>query len=66
MSSMQPDYRWLDIPNRVSGYVKVRKGSRPSRHVDVDLKLGGGGFISNIGDLTKLAQGLLVGVLVSA
>lgn len=66
METMQPDYPWVDIPNRVSGYYKSRRGPRPSGDRDVHWKLGGGGFISNIEDLTLFAKKILDGGLVKS
>jgi CubicO group peptidase (beta-lactamase class C family) len=65
MKTVQPDYQWLDIPNRASGYRKVGPLFVPSRNRDVSWKLGGGGYISSIDDLARLARGLLRGNLVS-
>jgi serine beta-lactamase-like protein LACTB len=65
MKTVQPDYQWLDIPNRASGYRKVGPLFVPSRNRDVSWKLGGGGYISSIDDLARLARGLLRGKLVS-
>ena len=60
-----PDYQWLDLPGRSVGYRRV--GGRVIRDSDTDVswKLGGGGFISRIGDLAGFAAGLINGQLVS-
>ena len=65
MPTMQPDYPWVDIPNRTEGYVQTRRrGPRPSRHQDVHWKLGGRGFTSSITDLTNFGIKILEGGLV--
>jgi serine beta-lactamase-like protein LACTB, mitochondrial len=61
MTTMQPDYPWVDIPDRVTGYFLSRKMPRASRHEDVHWKLGGGGYISTIEDLTLFAKHILDG-----
>jgi CubicO group peptidase (beta-lactamase class C family) len=64
METLQPDYQWIDIPNRTLGYRKRQNKTVVSSNTDVSWKLGGGGYISNIDDLTKLGEGLLKGKLV--
>lgn len=61
LDSLQPDYAWLDIPHRSVGYRKHVYDSSPrvSTNTDVSWKLGGGGFISNIEDATRYAEGLI-------
>ena len=59
LTTLQPDYQWVDIPHRTVGYRKRGEVIMPSTNSDVSWKLGGGGFISSIGDLTRFAQGLL-------
>ena len=58
LESLQPDYQWISIPNRAVGYRKSGKTVVPSTDTDVSWKLGGGGFISNIGDLARFAAAL--------
>ncbi len=66
MNTLQPDYQWKRIQNRAVGYRKSPTGEIvPSSDTDVSWKLGGGGFISNIDDLAKFAEGLLQRKLVS-
>lgn len=65
MKTAQPDYQWVGIPNRASGYRKIGPLFVPSLDRDVSWKLGGGGYISSIGDLARLARGLLRGKIVS-
>lgn len=65
MKTVQPDHQWVDIPNRASGYRKVGPLYVPSLNRDVSWKLGGGGYISSIDDLARLARGLLRKKLVS-
>ena len=64
MTTLQPDYQWKKTPNRAVGYRKHDGKVAVSTDTDVSWKLGGGGFISNIGDLAKFAEGLLNGKLV--
>ncbi len=66
MNTLQPDYQWKRIQNRAVGYRKSTTGKIVvSSDTDVSWKLGGGGFISNIDDLAKFAEGLLQRKLVS-
>ena len=64
METLQPDYQWDEIPNRTIGYRKRQEKIVVSSNTDVSWKLAGGGYISNIDDLTKLGEGLLNGKLV--
>jgi serine beta-lactamase-like protein LACTB, mitochondrial len=65
MKSLRPDYQWEAIPERAVGY-RLRNGQVvTSSDTDVSWKLGGGGYISNIGDLARFAEGLLNNRLVS-
>ncbi len=66
LTTMQPDYQWLEIPNRAVGYRKDGDAVVPSTDTDVSWKLGGGGYISDIGDFAGFAKGLIDGRLVSA
>ncbi|HIL23887.1 MAG TPA: class A beta-lactamase-related serine hydrolase [Verrucomicrobia bacterium] len=59
MTTLQPDYQWVRIPNRAVGYRKQDGKVVVSTDTDVSWKLGGGGFISNIDDLAKFAAGLM-------
>ena len=59
MTTLQPDYQWIRIPNRAVGYRKQDGKVVVSTDTDVSWKLAGGGFISNIDDLAKFANGLL-------
>ncbi|MDA7980608.1 MAG: beta-lactamase family protein [Pirellulales bacterium] len=59
MTSMQPDYQWIEIDNRAVGY-RLRRGEVVrSTNTDVSWKLAGGGFISNVGDLARFGTGLM-------
>jgi CubicO group peptidase (beta-lactamase class C family) len=51
LTTLQPDYQWIDIPHSAAGYLKRQKEIVRSTDTDVSWKLGGGGFISNIDDL---------------
>lgn len=64
MTTFQPDYQWKDIPNRAVGYRRNHGVVVRSSNTDVSWKLGGGGYISTIGDLARFANGLLNGHLV--
>ncbi len=66
MTTLQPDYEWVFIPNRATGY-DLDEGDHIVRSSDTDQswKWGAGGYISNIGDFAKFATGLLRGQLVS-
>ena len=67
MSSFQPDYQWIDIPHSTIGYRKNREGEvERSGDWDVSWKLPGGGFISNVRDLTRFGVGLLENKLVDS
>lgn len=63
MKSFQPDYQWKDIPNRAVGYRRVDGEIERTTNTDVSWKLGGGGYISTVGDLARFAAGLLDGRL---
>lgn len=59
LTSLQPDYEWKPIEHRAVGYYRTAKGEiRPTRSDDVSWKLGGGGFISTVGDLAGFAAAL--------
>jgi CubicO group peptidase (beta-lactamase class C family) len=51
LSTFQPDYQWLDIPHRATGYRKRDGNVERLTDSDVSWKLGGGGFVSTIDDL---------------
>lgn len=59
MTTLQPDYHWKPLSHRAVGYCKVRGKIVPSTDSDVSWKLGGGGYISTIGDFAEFARGLL-------
>ena len=65
MLGLRPDYHWLDIPHRAVGYEKSTDGAQTrTPHTDVSWKLAGGGYVSTVEDLAKLAKGLIAGGLV--
>lgn len=66
MQSLQPDYQWVDIPNRAKGYRKLDGMIVASTDSDVSWKLGGGGWISTIGDLSRFAAGMMGNALLPA
>jgi len=59
MTTLQPDYQWIDIPHRAIGYHRSDGKIVRSTDTDVSWKLGGGGFISTIGDMARFAEGLI-------
>jgi serine beta-lactamase-like protein LACTB, mitochondrial len=65
MTTLQPDYQWVEIPRRTRGYRRVNERIVESVDDDVSWKLGGGGYISTIDDLCRFALGLIDGKLVS-
>jgi len=67
MTTLRPDYQWVEIPNRTIGYRKDRQSGEIIRSVDADVswKLGGGGLISNIDDLARFAEAMINTELVS-
>ncbi len=65
MTTLEPDYQWKTIPHRAVGYRKKKGHIERSTDTDVSWKLGGGGFLSNIGDMAAYAAGLVNGRLVT-
>lgn len=65
MKTMRPDYQWESIPHRAVGYRRALGKIIKSTNTDVSWKLGGGGFISNVEDMAKFAQGLMTGKILS-
>lgn len=66
MTSMRPDYPHVAIPNRSLGYKRVmNEWTIASGDSDVSWKLAAGGWISNITDLARFAEGVLKRDLVS-
>jgi CubicO group peptidase (beta-lactamase class C family) len=65
MSTFQPDYQWVDVPNRAVGYRMLLGNVLRSTNTDVSWKLGGGGFISSVEDLARFCAGLMQGSLVN-
>lgn len=63
LDSLQPDYQWVEIPNRAVGYDLKGVSPEPSTNTDVSWKLGGGGYISTVGDLTDFAAAIINGKL---
>lgn len=59
LRSLQADYQAQTIPNRVSGYYREQNQLKKRPDSDVAWKLAGGGFTSNIGDLTRYMQALI-------
>ena len=58
LDTLQPDDQFREIPHRAIGYARRAGRIIPSTNNDVAWKLGGGGFISTIGDLARFAAGL--------
>jgi serine beta-lactamase-like protein LACTB len=59
MTTLKPDYQWEALPGRAVGYRTVGDKVVRSSDTDVSWKLGGGGYISTVGDLARFAEGLL-------
>ncbi|MFZ4573850.1 MAG: serine hydrolase domain-containing protein [Phycisphaerales bacterium] len=59
MKSFRPDYQWESIPHRAVGYRALAGVVVESTDTDVSWKLGGGGFISNVGDLSRFSIALM-------
>ncbi|MEM7457220.1 MAG: serine hydrolase domain-containing protein, partial [Planctomycetota bacterium] len=66
MESFQPDYQWNEIPDRAIGYRRISSRVSQSSDTDVSWKLGGGGYISNIDDLSTFAEGMAARKLLTA
>ncbi len=65
MHTLQPDYDWVDIEHRATGYVGDASSSVEQPIApDVSWKLAGGGFISTVEDLTRYCVGLNEGLIV--
>jgi CubicO group peptidase (beta-lactamase class C family) len=59
MTTMQPDYEWVEIPHRARGYVRDGEGRVvDSGSDDISWKLPAGGWISTVGDLARFGAGL--------
>jgi CubicO group peptidase (beta-lactamase class C family) len=65
MTTLQPDYQWVAIPNRATGYLLEGDQVKLSTDTDQSWKWGAGGYISTVGDFARFAKGLLGGKLVS-
>ncbi len=60
MSSVQPDYEWVEIKHRASGYRGSRIGvASHDTNEDVSWKLPAGGWTSTAHDLARFTAGLL-------
>jgi serine beta-lactamase-like protein LACTB len=59
LASLRPDYQWEQIPHRATGYKRPQREVLRSTNTDVSWKLGGGGYVSTIGDLAGFAAALL-------
>lgn len=59
LTTMQPDQMKVSIPHRVSGYYRDQGQIQKRSDEDVSWKLAGGGFTSNVGDLTRYMQALI-------
>lgn len=66
LTTLQPDYQWIDIPHRAVGYARVLGAPMPSSNTDVSWKLPGGGFVSTVGDLGRFAAALMDDTLLPA
>lgn len=64
LTSLQLDQPWVELPHRVRGLrLDEQKRIIPSVLSDVSWKSGGGGYVSTIGDFTKVTLALLTGDL---
>lgn len=60
LQTLQPDYQWVQIPNRAVGYKRVPVvGAVVSTNTDVSWKLAGGGFISTVADMAAFGAAML-------
>ena len=60
LQSLKPDYTFDVNPLEVKGYYRNFAGDiRPRQDDDISWKIPGGGYASNIIDLTKYVQGLI-------
>lgn len=59
LTTMQPDQTQAAIPHRVSGYYQDQGQLKKRGDDDVSWKLAGGGFTSNVKDLTRYMQALI-------
>ena len=59
LTSLRPDYQWEEIPHRAVGYKRIGLAVLRSTNTDVSWKLGGGGYVSTVGDLAGFAAALL-------
>ncbi len=59
LTTLHPDYAALQLPHRVSGYYQAQGQIKVRQDEDVSWKLAGGGFTSNVGDLTRYMQALI-------
>ncbi|MGB0589599.1 MAG: serine hydrolase domain-containing protein [Myxococcota bacterium] len=68
LETLQPDYAWVEIPNRSAGYrlPKRKKDVVRAKTYDVSWKMAGGGLISTPQDLARFCQGLMGDTLLTA
>ena len=64
MTTLQPDYEWVNIPNRAVGYQFESGSVVRSTDTDTSWKWGAGGYISDIRDFAVFAKALLEDKLV--
>ena len=64
LTTLQPDFPWVNIAHRASGYRLVNGRVLRSTDTDQSWKWGAGGYISSIADFALFAKGLLAGQLV--
>ncbi|MCA9279091.1 MAG: beta-lactamase family protein [Phycisphaeraceae bacterium] len=65
LTTLQPDYQWIDIDHSAVGYKKRGDDIVRSTDTDVSWKLPGGGFISTVEDLTGFGMGLCTNELLT-
>lgn len=59
LNTLQPDYQWETIPNRVIGYRREKGQIIQDRLTDVSWKMAGGGLMSTPKDLTTFCGALM-------
>lgn len=63
MTTMTPDFQWVDLPRRAIGYERDGEDITRDGDSDVSWKLPGGGFISTGEDLARYCAGVASNVL---
>ncbi len=61
MTTMQPDYQWVDIAHRATGYQRDGDAIVRSDDDNIAWKLPAGGWVSSVTDLARFGAGLIGG-----